>query len=170
MFGWLCHPAEDGLPERLGAQTASVRAVLGPIIVGTDGSDTATTAVREAIEMAKAFDVPLHVVSVYRPQTVATSGVPAEFADAVRPDSQVQAVLGDALARARQSGVKAESHAVTAGDAAEALLDLADDLGAGLIVVGNKGIGSVRRFLGNVPSKVVHHAPCSTFVVHTTGE
>jgi nucleotide-binding universal stress UspA family protein len=64
--------------------------------------------------------------------------------------------------------VKAEPHAVT-GDAADAILDLADQLRAGVIVVGNKGISSVRRYvLGNVPSKVVHHAPCSTFVVQTT--
>ena len=56
-----------------------------------------------------------------------------------------------------------------AGPPAEAILDTAELVGAGLIVIGNRGIGSVRRFvLGNVPSKVVHNASCSTYVVHTT--
>jgi len=140
----------------------------GPIVVGTDGSDTAAIALGEAIELAKAFDTTLHVVCAFRPQGLDTRNVPPEFAGAVHADSEVQAVLDDAMARARQSGVKAEPHAVT-GDPADAILDSAEGLRAALIVVGNKGISSVRRYvLGNVPSKVVHHAPCSTYVVHTT--
>jgi nucleotide-binding universal stress UspA family protein len=124
--------------------------------------------VKEAIELAKAFDQTLHVICAYRPQAVGSRDLPSEFAGSVLPDSKVQAVLDDVLARARRAGVSAEPHAVR-DDAADAILELADRLKAGLIVVGNKGIGSVRRYvLGNVPSKVVHHAPCSTFVVHTT--
>ena len=93
--------------------------------------------------------------------------MPAEFVESIKPDSHAQAALDDACSRARQAGVTVERHAVT-GDAAEAICDLAESLPAALIVVGNKGIGSVKRFvLGNVPSKVVHHAPCSTYVVHT---
>jgi nucleotide-binding universal stress UspA family protein len=110
----------------------------------------------------------LHVVCAYHPQSVDTRSLPSEFAGSVRPDSGVQAVLDEVQSRARQAGVKAEPHAVT-GDAADAILDTAEELEAALIVVGNKGISSVRRYvLGNVPSKVVHHAPCSTYVVHTT--
>jgi nucleotide-binding universal stress UspA family protein len=140
----------------------------GPIVVGTDGSDTASVAVKEAIELARAFDQPLHVVCAYHAQALGTRDLPSEFAGALLPDSKAQAVLDDVLASARRAGVKAEPHAVT-GDAADAILEFADRMKAGLIVVGNKGIGSVRRYvLGNVPSKVVHHAPCSTFVVHTT--
>ena len=140
----------------------------GPIVVGTDGSDTASVAVGESIQLAKAFEETLHVVCAYRPQALGTRDLPSEFAGSVLPDSKVQAVLDDVLARARQAGVNAEPHAVT-GDAADAILDLAERLDAGMIVVGNKGIGSVRRYvLGNVPSKVVHHASCSTLVVQTT--
>ena len=140
----------------------------GPIVVGTDGSETASVAVGEAIQLAKAFDSTLHVVCAYHPHGVDTRGVPAEFQSAVQPDSTAQAVLDDVQARARQVGVKAEPHSVT-GDAADALLNLAAEIDAALIVVGNKGISSVRRYvLGNIPSKVVHHAPCSTYVVHTT--
>jgi nucleotide-binding universal stress UspA family protein len=140
----------------------------GPIVVGTDGSDTASVAVEESIELAKAFDQTLHVVCAYRPQALATRDLPSEFAGSVLPDSKVEAVLDDVVARARQVGVNAERHAVT-GDAADAILEMAETVNAALIVVGNKGINSVRRYvLGNVPSKVVHHAPCSTFVVQTT--
>jgi nucleotide-binding universal stress UspA family protein len=140
----------------------------GPIVVGTDGSDTASVAVGESIQLAKAFDEILHVVCAYHPHALETRGLPPEFAGSVLPDSKVQAVLDDVLARARQAGVSAEPHAVT-GDAADAILGLADELHAGVIVVGNKGIGSMRRYvLGNVPSKVVHHASCSTLVVQTT--
>ena len=140
----------------------------GPIVVGTDGSETASVAVGEAIQLAKAFDSTLHVVCAYRPHNLDTRGVPSEFASAVQPDSKVQAVLDEVLARARQAGLRAEPHAVT-GDAADAIIDLADEVDAALIVIGNKGINSVRRYvLGNVPSKVVHHAPCSTYVVQTS--
>ena len=64
--------------------------------------------------------------------------------------------------------MKAELHAVT-GDAANAIMSLAEEIDAGLIVVGNKGLGSLKRFvLGNVPSKIVHNSPCSVHIVHTT--
>lgn len=140
----------------------------GPIVAGTDGSPTATKAVTEAIKLAKAFDQPLHIVSAYRPHDVDGSGLPAEFRGAVTPRSNVDSILEDIGSRARQAGVKAELHAV-AGDAPDAILEVAERVGADLIVIGNKGIGSAKRFLlGNVPSKIVHHAPCSTQVVHTT--
>ncbi len=136
-------------------------------MVGTDGSESAAVAVSEAIQLAKAFDLTLHVLCAFHPQAMDTRGLPSEFAASLRPDSRVQAVLDDVVSRARQAGVTVEQYAVT-GDPAGAILDLAESVDAGLIVVGNKGISSVRRYvLGNVPSKVVHHATCSTLVVNT---
>lgn len=140
----------------------------GPIVVGTDGSESATAAVMEAIELAKAFNVPLHILSAYRPVPVSGADLPPEFAASVNSRSQVDAILDNVGTRATKAGVETELHAVT-GDAANAIISLAEEVDAGLIVIGNKGLGSMRRFLlGNVPSKVVHHAPCSTHVVHTT--
>lgn len=138
-----------------------------PIVVGTDGSETATAAVEEAIRLSAGLNQPLHIVSAYRPlPRGAGAGLPEEFN--ILSDSAVQGVLSDAVARARVGGVKAESHART-GDPAEVILDLAEELGASVIIVGNKGIGSLKRFvMGNVPSKIVHNSPCSTYVVHTT--
>lgn len=140
----------------------------GPIVVGTDGSATATEAVRKAIELAKSFEADLHVVSAYAPEHARVGGLPAEFDNAVTPDGRVDAILADSAARARAEGVVVKTHGLV-GDAADAILGVAEDVGAELIVVGNKGISSLKRFvLGNVPSKVVHHSPCSTYVVHTT--
>ena len=140
----------------------------GPIVVGTDGSGTATAAVLAAIDLAKAFDQPLHILSAYRPVPTSGGDLPPEFAHSLNSRSQVDSILADVGSRAHAVGVKAETHAVT-GDAANAILALAEDINAGLIVVGNKGLGSLKRFvLGNVPSKVVHNSPCSIHIVHTT--
>jgi nucleotide-binding universal stress UspA family protein len=140
----------------------------GPVVVGTDGSATATAAVVEAIELAKRFGQPLHIVSAYHQQALHSEGVPSEFDVVLSSSAVVDSLLDNVASRARVSGVKVETHAVK-GDPAEAIIDVAALVHAGVIVVGNKGIGSVRRFiLGNVPSKVVHNTPCSTYVVHTT--
>jgi nucleotide-binding universal stress UspA family protein len=140
----------------------------GCIVVGTDGSDTATEALKTAIELARVFSQPLHVVSAYSPDRVSTVDIPAEYAEMVQPMFRVEAVLADAERRCARAGVEASSHPV-AGNAANAILAVAEKVNADLIVVGNRGIASKKRFLvGNVPSKVVHHAPCATHVVHTT--
>lgn len=140
----------------------------GPIVVGTDGSSSANIAVGEAVELAKRFGQVVHVVCAYEAQNLKVDGMPAEFATSLTTRDRVDAVLEAAASTARAAGVKAQTHAIT-GDPATALLDVAGDSGAALIVIGNKGIGSMKRFLlGNVPSKVVHNAPCSTYVVHTT--
>ena len=139
----------------------------GPIVVGTDGSATATRAATTAIALAEAFGQELHVVSAYRPQPGLSTDAAPEFAGLVSSRSRVDAILEDICSRARAHQLKVVPHAVV-GDAADAILSVAETVNADLIVVGNKGIGSVKRFmLGNVPSKVVHNATCSTHVVHT---
>ena len=143
-------------------------AMQGPIVVGTDGSGTANEAVRRAVGLAQAFDQELHIVSAYRPIVLSSPDLPPEFATSVVTDGAVNGVLDEAAAEARANGITVTTHAVM-GDAASALIDIASAKNADLIVIGNKGIGSMKRFvLGNVPSKVVHHAPCSVHVVHTT--
>jgi nucleotide-binding universal stress UspA family protein len=64
-------------------------------------------------------------------------------------------------------GVEAECHA-RKGDPADALLQVAEENGADLIVVGNRGMTGAKRFLlGSVPNKVSHHASCSVLIVRT---
>lgn len=140
----------------------------GPIVVGTDGSETATIALDQAIALAKVSGQSLHIVTASRPVHVDMRDVPAEFADSWRSSSSADAILHEALLRSHAEGVEAVTHSIE-GDPAEAIITVAEGAGAEVIVVGSKGIRSNRRFiLGNTPSKVVHHSPCSTFVVHTS--
>jgi nucleotide-binding universal stress UspA family protein len=142
----------------------------GPIVVGTDGSTTAEFAVATAIQLASTFGQPLHIVSAYKPLHADGRGISAELATTITPHSWVESVLADAGSRAKISGVEVVTHA-RVGNPADAIIEVAEQEGAAVIVVGNRGIDSKSRFiLGNVPSRVVHHSPCSTFVVNTGGE
>jgi nucleotide-binding universal stress UspA family protein len=137
------------------------------VVVGTDGSDTAAEAVRHAVELAKLFGATLHIVSAYKPRPVRADGVPDEFHDQLGTGGPVDALLEGECARARAAGVAVEGHAGT-GDPAEAIVQVAQQEHADLIVVGNKGMAGVRRVLGSVPNSVAHAAPCSVFIVQTT--
>ena len=67
----------------------------------------------------------------------------------------------------RAAGVEVEVFALQ-GDPADAILDVAEERGSDLIVVGNKGMTGAKRFLlGSVPNKVSHHAPCSVLIIRT---
>jgi nucleotide-binding universal stress UspA family protein len=139
------------------------------IVVGTDGSDTASKAVLHAGEIAKALGAKLHIVSAYAPVAaqVHSEGDPERAEWNVGPDVLVEGVLSEASAVVASLGLELETHAAR-GDAAEALIDAAAQTGADLIVVGNRGMTGARRFLlGNVPNKVSHHAPCSVLIVRT---
>ena len=77
------------------------------------------------------------------------------------------ALLDAAAAIPRGRGERVETFA-RVGDAADAILDVAEEQGSDLIVVGNKGMAGATRFLfGSVPNKVSHHAPCSVLIVRT---
>ena len=80
----------------------------------------------------------------------------------VNPREDVDATLREAAAQAEAAGVTAAVFA-REGDPADAILDVAEERGADLIVVGNRGLTGAKRFLlGSVPNKVSHHAPCSS--------
>jgi nucleotide-binding universal stress UspA family protein len=143
------------------------------IVVGTDNSDTAAEAVRQATELAKLHGARLHVVTAYQPVLTASmenarQQLPEELRWMVSPGEQADALLRDVEARTRDQGIEIETHART-GDAANAIIEVAEEHNADLIVVGNKGMSGVARFLlGSVPSKVAHHAPCDVLIVRTT--
>jgi nucleotide-binding universal stress UspA family protein len=139
------------------------------IVVGTDGSETAKQAVSEAVSLAKALSAPVHVVSAYQPMHARVSGAPEGAAKVWQPlpDDEVERVLTEAVAGVRLAGLEATSHAVRK-DPADALIDVADDVAASMIVVGSKGMHGARRLaLGNVPNKVSHHAHCNVLIVAT---
>src|SRR5919108_4716838 len=143
------------------------------IVVGTDGSETAKQAVREATELAKQTGASLDVVSAFEP--VPSSRLreerleaPSDIAHAVNPREDVDAILGEAQRDVQEAGVSVRTFA-RQGEPADAILDVAEEENADLIVVGNKGMTGAKRFLlGSVPNKVSHHAPCSVLIIRTT--
>jgi nucleotide-binding universal stress UspA family protein len=143
------------------------------IVVGTDGSDTAAEAVRQAIELAKSTGASLDIVSAFEPVPQSrlreeAGEIPGDLAHAVGPREDVNTIVEAAAGQARQHDVEAKTHA-REGEPADAILDLAEEVGADLILVGNKGMTGARRFLlGSVPNKISHHAPCSVLIVRTT--
>jgi nucleotide-binding universal stress UspA family protein len=142
------------------------------IVVGTDGSETAAKAVSVATEMAKVHGSRLHMVTAYEPVVPALSqeerDALGELAWMASPGDRAERLVAEAAERAAALGVEVATH-VQVGDAAHALIEVAEAQEADLIVVGNKGLSSPARFLlGSVPSKVVHHAPCHVLVVRTS--
>jgi nucleotide-binding universal stress UspA family protein len=143
------------------------------IVVGTDGSDTAGKAVQAATDLARQVGASLSVVSAYEPVSnqrlrEEKREVPKDLEWMVNPREDVEATLKEAAEGVEEAGVKVETYA-REGDAADAILDVAEETHADLIVVGNKGMTGTKRFLlGSVPNKVSHHAPCSVLIIRTT--
>ena len=148
--------------------------MFGSIVVGTDGSETASEAVRQASELAKATSAKLCLVSAYEPisnqrlKDEATEA-PRDLQWSINPREDVDATLADAAQEARRAGVGDVRTFARQGDPADAILDVAEEQGSDLIIVGNKGMTGAKRFLlGSVPNKVSHHAPCSVLIIRTT--
>lgn len=141
------------------------------IVVGTDGSESAKRAVLEAARLAKALGAAeLHLVSAYAPLRDAhIEGAPEGAAKvwAPLPDAQVDSILSEAKAALVAEQLTVTTHAVR-GDPADALLEVASEVDAGMIVVGSKGMHGARRLaIGNVPNKVSHRARCNMLIVAT---
>ncbi len=140
------------------------------IVVGTDGSETATEAVNTAVELAKLSKAKLEIVSAYEPVPQQRlkdegEGISGDVSHAVNPREDVQFVLDKAAAVAKKAKVDVVTHP-REGDPADAILDVAEENDADLVLVGNKGMTGARRFLlGSVPNKISHHAPCDVWIV-----
>jgi nucleotide-binding universal stress UspA family protein len=145
------------------------------IVVGTDGSPTSLEAVRQAATLASQGGGTLHVACAMRDATdlavlpdMAAAMPIAGMAESLQ--QQATTALERAVTVAKDVGCEVETH-VERGEASTALVRLAEDVGADLIVVGNKGMSGAARFLlGSVPNRVAHHAPCSVLIVQTTAK
>jgi nucleotide-binding universal stress UspA family protein len=139
------------------------------IIVGSDGSDTAKLAVKEAVRIALALGAELHVVIASKGLRGADVSAPegAKVVYGSMHSGIANAVVDEAVSQARIAGVTAESHVIDR-DPADALLDVAKDIDANMIVVGSKGMSGGRRLLGSVPNKVSHEAHCNVLIVATS--
>jgi nucleotide-binding universal stress UspA family protein len=140
------------------------------VAVGTDGSDTAATAVDFAIDLAKRYEARLIVISAYRPVSETKvfrdqEEAPQELQWSINPDQEVEAILSNVESHAHAAGLEVTTVA-SQGDPADVLLKHASEQGADMIVVGNRGMQ--RRLLGSVPNSVAHKADCSVVIVKTT--
>jgi nucleotide-binding universal stress UspA family protein len=135
--------------------------------VGTDGSATASAAVEAAVEIAQRFDAKLVLLSASQKsaQPVAPGGPSVELQWASNPDARVRAMLHRTEEDLRERNIDCTTM-IDEGDPADVLTRLAEECGADVLVIGNKGIH--RRVLGSVPNSVTHKAPCSVYVVKTT--
>ena len=129
------------------------------IVVGAAETEAARKAIDHAIDLAKLAGADLHLVLAFdpyldriEPEKLPGSAHATEFLESIA------AAAGDLTTRV---------HPV-AGDPAQAILDVARDVDADLIVVGNKGMQGPGRILGSVTNTVSHHAPCSVLIVSTT--
>ena len=140
------------------------------ITVGTDGSDTASKAVEFALDVAEKFGAKVVVASSYRPVgedrlRQEQREAPQDIQWSINPTEDVDKALRSVEEMARERGLEVTSEA-RQGDPADVLCDIAEQHGADLLVVGNKGMH--RRVLGSVPNSVSHNAPCSVVIVKTT--
>jgi nucleotide-binding universal stress UspA family protein len=138
-------------------------------VVGTDGSPTASEALKAAAELCALCGAELHIVSGYNATTnlhVAGAGSHVETW-AVRSTDAVEGILRDATDMVRTHKLTVSTHHEE-GDPAKALVSVANEVGADLIVVGNRGMRGVRRLLGSVPNDVAHKAPCAVLIIQTT--
>jgi len=158
------------------------------IMVGTDGSTTAMSAVDRAADLAAALGAELLIVCAYDPpsdaelERMAASagsisaqwdadrslrGVPDEFRWRIAGAAQAQDVLERSEEHAGKHGVDAEVRTVR-GAAPEVLTSIAEEEDFELIVVGSVGMTGAQRFkLGNVPHRISHHAPTDLLILRT---
>jgi nucleotide-binding universal stress UspA family protein len=139
------------------------------VVVGTDGSPTADSAVAAAADLARSWGSELHIITAVRsPRSGmgSASGAPLvdSGSDAVLEEG-AKNVVAQAVS-AHGSGLKVEGHSAQ-GNADDVILETAAELGADLIVVGSKGMRGARRYLGSVPNSVAHGAHCAVLIVKT---
>jgi nucleotide-binding universal stress UspA family protein len=134
----------------------------GRVVVGVDGSESSLDALRWAAGEARARGADLDVVHAWRMPVAASTRVPT-YASPDDMETAGRAILEQALADPSLHGVRTHGHLheVSAG---RALVETAS--GAGLVVVGSRGLGWVRgALLGSVSRQVLRHAPCPAVVV-----
>ena len=137
------------------------------VVVGSDDSETARQAVIAAADVAKLAGSRLHIVTAYDPKSVHRDHLPAELRLSTTTHP-ADVLLNDLATIAKDRGLEVVVHAAT-GDPAAAIIRIAEQEDADLVIVGNKGMKGKRRILGSVPNSVAHGAPCSVLIVDTEG-
>src|ERR671916_1366311 len=146
------------------------------IVLATDGSKDADLALSTAVDIATGTNSELHVITAApgRPDPVYASHEMGfhwesyeEALEAVRKDAQD--ILDEQVRKVEEVGGTVAGAHLRAGERRDqAIVHLADELGAGLIVMGSRGLGGMRRaMMGSVSDSVVRHAHCPVLVVRS---
>jgi nucleotide-binding universal stress UspA family protein len=140
------------------------------VVVGTDGSDSSLRAVDKAGALAAGLNAKLIVATAYLRSgvdTLAASRLDYDISK-LSPNSPTDAILREARERATAAGATDIEEKPIAGAPEDALIKLAEEVNADLIVVGNVGLGTVAgRLLGSVPANVSRHAKRDVLIVQT---
>jgi nucleotide-binding universal stress UspA family protein len=134
------------------------------IVVGVSDAETSQVAGRHAFELAEKFGATVHVVTAVDAGEHVVISVGSDRFEIDDVAIARQAV--EAFVRTLAPRVEWKIHALDAKPA-KALIEVAEQVGADLIVVGNVRMQGIGRVLGSVGSDVVHHAPCSVLIVKT---
>ena len=136
------------------------------IVVGTDGSQGAEAAIRKVIELAGGSGATVHLVAAYPGRTTLERLGMTARQDTVDMRGVAMDVLARDERRFAEAGFTVEKHA-REGDPAHVILDVADEMNAGMVVVGARGnsSSSSRQMLGAVTSKLAHHVTHSLLIV-----
>lgn len=128
------------------------------ILLATDGSEEAQIAARMAAGIAVGTGSELHLVYV-----AGTGGADPRVYERMRRSSR--ALLDEQADKMRDAGAKITQRHLRNGRPEQEIVALADELGAGLIVMGGRGLGGMKRALiGSVSDSVVRHAHCPVLV------
>jgi nucleotide-binding universal stress UspA family protein len=138
--------------------------MLSTVAVGTDGSATASEAVKAAAEIAQRFGAKLVLLSAFTGKAPPADGSD-ELQWAFNNDTRVRELLKRTEQEMRTRNIDCYTM-LDEGDPADVLVRLAEECEADLLVIGNRGMQ--RRLLGSVPNTVTHRANCSVYVVKTT--
>jgi nucleotide-binding universal stress UspA family protein len=136
------------------------------IVLATDGSREAELAARTAADLANKTDSELHVLHVLA--LPLDTHDPSSFEPEVwaRLENRARTTLEDVVGKIEASGGEVEGSHLTAGRPEAEIVTLAEEIGAGLIVMGSRGVGGIRRALmGSVSDSVLRHAHCPVLVV-----
>jgi nucleotide-binding universal stress UspA family protein len=138
------------------------------ILLATDGSEEAQLAANTAADLAQKTNSELHVLTVGPDLPLyKLPEHPAGFEDVLRENRrETQEMLEQQATRIEESGVSVKETHLREGRAEEEIVDVAEEIGAGLIVMGSRGYGRLRRaLLGSVSDAVVRHAHCPVTIV-----
>lgn len=146
------------------------------IVVGTDGSETATRAVLAAATVARAWDADLCVTAAYTPRLTAEQRynwelVPEDVRWRLSAGAVAEAVVHDAARRAQKVGGRAlgVDTRCEPGGPADVILNVANDVGAGMVIVGNRDMVGRRWLRRGVGHALARRAGCDVLVVDTVG-